>query len=300
MGTSGWTVLEWGAWGGFLVNHVLPDARRLVAWPGEGLHASADGPLLCHINRTRPRTAYPDLEAWCAARAERGFPPCNGYCTTIDKWAVQEACGRLSLPLARAVPGGDPDERLAVKARANHGGKHDDSAERPPVGLPSPPGWPYPGRIWVLPRREVPDAAWKHAAIAIERFITNRTGTFHRAYVAGRYVGAATSRSQRTMKEMLHRTSDGFRSCADGAALSDDDRDPLSVAFRLAQGMCADFAAIDLAVDDEGTAFAVDVNTTPWWGDDSNSQLISGLRDAFAALAQTGSLYSGRIALSLK
>ena len=135
-------------------------------------------------------------------------------------------------------------------------------------------------------------AVWKTPGLTVERFVSNPAGSFHRAYVVGRYVAAATSRADGHVKEMDHRPGVEFRSSFDATSLPAADRDPLSVAFRLAREMRADYAAIDLAIDSDGIAHAIDLNTTPWWGDDTNPRLTDELATAFAILAQTGSLYA--------
>jgi len=254
--------------------------------------ALTDDPLLCHINLTRPRSAFPDYDEWVARQEQRGFPVCNGYCETIDKWAVQAAGASVGLPVARAVVAGDADELLVVKTRANHLGKYDRLLSPALLGDLYPPPWLYPERVRVVRRGELSITNWADPSLTIERFVSNREGMFHRAYVVGPYVGVATSRAEGAMKEMYHRPGIAFRSVADGSLLAADDRDPLSVAFRLAQAMRADYAAIDLAVDDAGVVYAIDLNTTPWWGDDSNDRLTNEMAGAFALLAETRSLYA--------
>ena len=289
-----WSVVEWSAWDGFLVRHALPAARRVPVRPNRPLkgEGSFGAPQLFHINLTRPRLAFPDLDEWLARAAEQGPAVCNGYCDSIDKWAVQAACVAAGLPVTRAAPAGDPDEPLVVKMRANHWGKHDRLLDSAQLGALAPPPWPYPERIRVLLRSRMDPAVWKTPGLTVERFVSNPAGSFHRAYVVGRYVAAATSRADGHVKEMDHRPGVEFRSSFDATSLPAADRDPLSVAFRLAREMRADYAAIDLAIDSDGIAHAIDLNTTPWWGDDTNPRLTDELATAFAILAQTGSLYA--------
>ena len=286
-GGNGFTVVEWKAWEGFLIRRVLPTARRVGARPGLAIDVLEDtgGPTLLHINLTRPRSAFPYFDAWLADNEERGIVVLNGRLDSIDKWAVHDACASADLPMTRARIEGDPDSKLVVKMRANHLGKHDRSLPPSLLGAPSPPSWPYPERIRIMRRSEVGRDIWEDPRLAIEQFITNQAQRFHRAYVVGRYVCAATACVEGLQKELNHENGEAFRSVDDGLALPIDNRDPLSVAYRVARAMNADYAAIDLVEDDAGLIYAIDLNATPWWGNDTNDRLIDEIRAAFIVLA---------------
>lgn len=288
-------VLEWHAWQGFLITYVAPDAERMTVKPGSNLCSLAppSAPVLLHVNLSRPRTVFPDYQRWLAEHEEMGLPVLNGYCISIDKWAVQDACSAAGLPCVRAPRGGDPDEMLIIKTRANHRGLFERELSSDLVGEMLPPPWPHPERVHRLKRRDLPDAVWEDDRIAVERYISNAQGRFQRAYVAGEYVAVATSFSPRLVKEMDHRNGVELVSTTTASARPLDDRDPLAIAFRLAREMRVDFAALDLALDDAGIVYPIDLNTTPWWGmhPEFNPRLIGELIEAFEPLARRGSRY---------
>jgi hypothetical protein len=60
--------------------------------------------------------------------------------------------------------------------------------------------------------------------------------------------------------------------------------------------MRVDFAAIDLALDEDGLPYPLDLNTTPVWGRraDLNPRLIGELIEAFRPLLAGGSRYSAQ------
>lgn len=289
-------ICEWYAWQRFLITHVVPDAERVTVTPGLELSSSTrlSGPAMIHVNLSRPRTVFPDYERWLAAYEDIGLPVLNGYCPSIDKWAVQDACAAAGLPQVRAAREGDPGEALVIKSRANHCGSFEQKLPPELVGDMWPPPWPYPERVHALSREEVSDAIWDDPRIAVERHISNPEGRFQRAYVAGDYVAVATSSSPGLVKEMDQRGRVELVSTTAAAARPLDPRDSLSVAFHLAREMRADFAAIDLALDDAGIAHPIDLNTTPAWGleTDLNPRLIAELSDAFRPLTERGSRYA--------
>ena len=289
-------VVEWNAWQRFLITHIVPDAERVTVTPGSGLLpvTRRPAPALVHVNLSRPHEVFPDYDGWLAAYEEIGLPVLNGYVFSIDKWAVQHACAAAGLPEVRASRAGDPDEMLIIKSRANHRGLYEQELPAGMVGDMSPPEWPYPERVHRLARRDVADAIWSDRRIAIERYVSNADGRFQRAYVVGDYVAVATSFSPALVKEMDHRKGVELVSTSAASARPLDPRDPLSSAFRLAQAMRADFAALDLALDDDGIVHPIDLNTTPTWGRyaELNPRLIGELIDAFRPLTEQGSLYA--------
>jgi len=289
------TVFEWNAWDRFLITHVAPTARPITVMPG-GCIGPADlaveAPMV-HINLSRPMTAFPDYFEWLETYAAAGTPVLNGYFGSIDKWAVQDACELAGLPTVRAGRDGEGDEPLVIKARANHYGRYERRLPRELIGDMEPPPWPYPERVHRLLRKDVPAEAWEDPRFAVERFIGNQAGKFMRCYVAGTYAAAAVSYSPDLVKEMDQRFCTELFStdCANLLPLASDD--PLAVTYRLAQQMRVDFAALDLAVAEDGSVYPVDLNTTPIWGNetDLNPRLISELRTAFAKLIASGSQF---------
>lgn len=289
-------VVEWRAWQRFLITHVVPDAEPVTATPGSELCSLAPptGPALIHVNLSRPWAAFGDYELWLTAHEQAGLPVLNGYCHSIDKWAIQDACDAAGLSRVRASRDGDPEETLILKTRANHRGLYEQELSPDMVGDMLPPPWPYPERVHKLKRRDVPASLWEDRRIAIERFVTNAEGRFQRAYVVGDYVAVATSYSDKLVKEMDHRNGVELVSTEMASARPLDARDPLAVAFRLAREMRVDFAALDLALDEDGIVYPLDLNTTPSWGRyaDLNPRLIGELIEAFRPLIEHGSSFA--------
>jgi hypothetical protein len=288
-------IFEWCAWEKYLVTHLVPNARRIPVTPGCELRRVEQQAAAAqiHVNLSRPGLVFPDYDEWLAGYEEIGLPVLNGYCRSIDKWATQDACEAAGLPCVRADRSGDPEEVLVVKMRANHLGRYEAELPEAMVGAMAPPPWPYPERIHTLARKDVPDAMWDDARLTFERYVSNAEDKFYRAYVAGDYVAVAASHSPKLVKEMDHRNGVALTSTTAGPARALDDRDPLAIAHRLARAMRVDFAAIDLAVDDAGVAYAIDLNTTPVWGRDPtlNPRLIAELSEAYTVLVARGSGY---------
>lgn len=287
-------IFEWSAWNRFLAVTLMPNAQRVKVTPGFALNlAETVGPAsLLHVNLSRPNRAFPNYIEWLDRHRQLGKPVINGYCASIDKWSVQESCARTGLPCVRASQFGDAAEMMIVKSRANYGGLSEKKLSADLVGDLKPSAWSYQQRVQLFRRDQVPSGIWDDSSLTVERYVSNPTGRFRRAYVAGDYVAVATSRADDVLKVMDHSAGVDLVSDTLGKNLSLDPRDPLSVAYRIAQAMRVDFAAIDLAVDENDINYPIDVNTTPSWGDDHDPRLLRELADAMAILVEKGSLHA--------
>jgi glutathione synthase/RimK-type ligase-like ATP-grasp enzyme len=288
-------IFEWIAWDRFLAVIAVPETNRIRVTPGHALRpAEADAPAaLLHVNLSQPNLAFPNYREWLASYEEIGRPVINGYCASIDKWSVQDACARAGLPQARAARDGEAGEMLIAKSRANYGGLGEGKLDAGLVGDLSPPPWPYPERVQLFRRDELPAPMWDDPRLTVERYVNNPEGKFRRTYVVGEYVGAVTSRSDDVLKSLTQREgSNEFVSVKSAKDRPDDPRDPLYVTYRIAQAMRVDFAAIDLALDDDGVNHPIDVNTTPSWGTGHNPRLLREVGEAMAVLVERGSLWA--------
>ena len=289
-------ILEWLAWNQFLAVLAVPDANRITVTPGQALPpATANAPAaLLHVNLSRPDQAFPNYDDWLGSYEALGRPVINGYCASIDKWSVQAACAEAGLPCVRTGRDGDPGELVIAKSRANYGGLAESKLSADLVGDLSPPPWPYPERVQLFRRDKVPPEMWDDPRLTIERYVSNAQGWFRRTYIVGEYIAAATSRSEGVLKTMAHDDGVDLVSVKSFRDFSDDPRDPLSVTYRVAQAMRVDFAALDLAMDENGVNHPIDVNTTPSFAGDHNPQFIQEMAEAMAVLVATGSRYADR------
>ncbi len=286
MGSMPLAVIEWLAWKRFLISFVDLRARRIPILPGarlmdSGRSLSNAQKILLHVNVTCQGRFFSDRDAFRRWASGQGIVLLNDRVESTDKWSLQEKCAHHGLASARASLNGDPDEILVVKTRANHCGRPERRLEDKYLGdMQRIEHWPFASRIELAPRRRIAPNIWNHSGLTVERYVGNSAGQFHRAYVLGDYVAAATSQCAGVLKEMDHRTKHSFCSTFDGASLEPSNTEVLSVAYRCARSLSADFAAIDIAEDESGTLYPIDLNVTPWWGDDSNERLIRELRQA--------------------
>src|SRR5215216_1325398 len=124
-------VLEWQAWDGFLLTHVLgDDAVRIETDPFHEFPSSqfdrvcdSFSTVCFHINlsvRGRLPLRIRDLTN---GFVERGVCVVNGLVQDIRKSTLQAHLETIGLPSVKAAPTGSPDEILFVKTDLNYGGE---------------------------------------------------------------------------------------------------------------------------------------------------------------------------------
>lgn len=278
----------------FLSHRLFPDAPRLWINPGTpAARVLAKLPAGCEqvisaLNLTQPHRVLPEMPALAAALAARGIPLLNARVTDHGKRALHALSARLGLPSAAAGPQGPPDELLIVKAEHNSGANIEralTAEERATLGLPAIPAHvPERDDYDVLPRRAVPAASFADPFLAVERFLAHPEGLLYRLFLAGRHGALYLRRSGATVvrgtnSEMLAAwrltaTADGWRlqepllpagRAPAGHPLEDLPLPAvLATARRAAEGAGLELGAMDLLAEADGTAYILDLNSTPY------------------------------------
>jgi hypothetical protein len=279
--TKSMVIVEWHAWDGFLVSATWPDARRVSVDPGQSLPDLSDeiasgDVVLFQINLTKWAHFIPALPEATSCLRARGLLVVNAAATDTSKRALGRARARLGLLDASAGAHGDPGEFLIVKTNWNCGGESEAAlanTERGQLlGLDSE-NCPLhgPQSYVVKERRDIPREWWDSETLCIERFVSNTSGSFRRVYLAGNRVVVSESASHAVIKKMgsgLNRES-WFWECGSGG-----ERVPLSIerlirdARLLALSFKLGYGAIDAVMDDARNSYIVDLNPTPFWGED--------------------------------
>lgn len=287
---AGLAVLEWNAWRGFLVGAVFPRASRVPVDPRERwerllARVPPDArTVLPHVDLSRTGGVPRGRAELFAALRERGARVLNEHVTDISKGRIQRECARLGLPVTAAAREGDPDEWVLVKTDLNSGGRKErwlSPAERRRLGVGRlSRQLRDPGDYRVVRRRDVPPSWWSDPALSVERYVTNSRDAFYRVYVLGRQqvVSRAVSGARvRRMEGKLERRNAffrDFRPLGDGGELPPDLLDTVRA---FVAGFRLDYGALDLVEDDEGRAYVVDVNDTPYWGDEVQPGVLEHL-----------------------
>lgn len=295
-------VLEWQAWTGFLLTHVLgDDAVRIETDPFSEL-PSAQFDRICdsfaavcfQINlsfRARLPLRIRDLTD---RFVERGVVVVNGIVQDYRKSTLHAHLESIGLSSLKAAPTGSPDEILFVKTDLNYGGE----LERwlPPgsiaaggfENLVSPDIGAY--RYKTVQRGMLQEEIWRDPAIVVEKYVANAENSFYRVYFAGENIIIVKAFAPGTIKKL----SDDER---DTNYVTDLDHlkegtDELTISATLKRDVATfvektpvEFGCIDIVHDGHDNHYIVDLNLTPYAGKRvTDTFLTNFLREGLADL----------------
>lgn len=272
-------VYDYSPWGRSLASALFPGARRFPArLPDnadrilEAVNAD-DTAFLFHIDLTDSRSAPTDRVSLGAGLRRRGIAVLNEAVTDISKRKLQAVCRESGLPHVTVDRNGPADERLIVKTDRNYGGLPEHRAGGAATwqaSLDRASSGPRCPSYSVLRRYEISDEIWRSPDLVVERYISNSAGRGYRALVLlGRLAVLAFDTPHDVKRIPGHQ-----RYLVEGSATP---RRLRQVVARYIDHTRLDYGAIDLACDDSGVFYIIDVNLTPVWGNKPLGQVRAQL-----------------------
>lgn len=276
-------VLEWRAWDGFLLAHVLGnDAVRIETDPFREF-PSAQFDRVCdsfttvcfQINlsvRGRLPLRIRDLTN---RFVERGVYVVNGLVQDIRKSTLHEHLEAIGLSSLKAALTGPSDEILFVKTNLNYGGE----LERwlPPesiaaVGLEhliSPDIRAY--YYQTVERGKLREGIWTDPSIVVEKYVTNDENSFYRVYFSGGQVIIVKAFAQGIIKKLSNDPRDtnfvtdleSLKAGTDDLPISETLRQDVATFVELTP---VEFGCIDIVHDGRDHHYVIDLNLTPYAG----------------------------------
>ena len=292
---------EWCAAETFLVGRLFPDRHVISAHPFESARRvirqlpSEMKFFLFHINGTRTDKFIKDRQLLLDAIQQRRAVALNATITDISKVSLQRALLEEGMSSTLASREGDPDEELMIKTDRNCKGDAEALlTPRQQLRLGYPALSQLMGSILaevqkypVLRRRDIPSAWWSEPEIVIERYICNAEDRFYRVHILRDCLAITDVVVPGTVKKL----SAGVKAAHHYFTYAQMDSGEVPAPFHgicrqtriLQRRMAFDFAALDLVLDEAGTCFIVDLNTTPWAGQlRLDHPLLSHLRRGLA------------------
>jgi hypothetical protein len=276
-------VLEWRAWNGFLLNHVL--GRHAVQIETDPFHEfpSDEFDRICdsfatvcfQINlsvRGRLPLRIRDLTN---RFAERGIYVVNGLVQDIRKSTLHAHLEAIGLQSLKATPSGPSDEILFVKTDLNYGGDLErwlpsESIAAGGLGdLIAPNFGAY--HYKTVERGELEESIWSEPAIVVEKYITNAENSFYRVYFSGKQIIIVEAFSQGIIKKLSSDPRDtNFVTDLEHLKAGTD---KLDINARLKSDVATfvektpvEFGCIDIVHDGNDNHYIIDLNLTPYAG----------------------------------
>lgn len=277
-------VLEWKAWEGFLLTHVLGnDAERIEVdpfreLPSEEFDRICDSfATVCFQINLSVRGRLPlRIRDLTNRFVERGVFVVNGFVQDIRKSTLQTHLETIGLPSVKVTPSGSSHEVLFVKTDLNYGG--DLERHLPPENIaaagferlisPEIKGAYY---YKTALRETLPAEIWNDPAIMIEKYIDNAENSFYRVYFSGERVIIVKAFAARIIKKLSNDPRD-TNYVSDLEHLKAG-RDQLELSETLKRNLvtfleqsAVEFGCLDIVHDGNDNFYIVDLNLTPYAG----------------------------------
>ena len=276
-------VLEWRAWNGFLLAHVLGnDAVRIETdpfreFPSERFDRICDSfTTVCFQINLSVRGQLPlQIRDLTNRFVERGVYVVNGLVQDIRKSTLQSHLEALGLPSLKAAPAGSSDEILFVKTDLNYGGELERWLPQESIAaggvehLISPDIGAY--HYKTVERGKLQEVIWTDAAIVVEKYVTNAENSFYRVYFSGKQVIIVKAFAPGIIKKLSGDPRD-TNFVTDLESLKAGTEHP-SISATLKRDIATfventpvEFGCIDIVHDGHDNHYIIDLNLTPYAG----------------------------------
>jgi hypothetical protein len=219
----------------------------------------------------------------------RGIKVLNGDVIDIRKRTIQQVCRNLGLSSVSVERLENPAQRVIIKTNLNYGGQREEALSEPEKReLGIPPGKPVIRDALdyrVMRLGEVEDSWWSDERVVIEKFITNSEDKIFRFYVMQDAVVLTEAINPKLLKKMepglqrkdhfLHISGHGF---SRQATVERHLEKLLKQAIIFIKGFRLDFGTFEAVMTDDHEPYIIDVTTTPYWGDESRTEIIDFLK----------------------
>lgn len=276
-------VLEWRAWHGFLLAHVLrDDAVRIETdpfceFPSVQFDRVCDSvKTVCFQINLSVRGRLPlRIRDLTDRFLERGVYVVNGRVQDIRKSTLHAHLEAIGLSSAKAAPSGSPDEVLFVKTDLNYGG--DLERWLPPESITAgglehliaPDFGAY--HYKTVERGKLPEGIWTDPAMVVEKYVSNAENSFYRVYFSGKQVIIVKAFASGIIKKLSSDPRDtNFVSDLEHLK-ADTDNLQISATLkrdvaRFVENTPVEFGCIDIVHDGDNNHYIIDLNLTPYAG----------------------------------
>ena len=276
-------VLEWQAWEGFLLTHVLGDdgvrieTDPFVEFPSVQFDRVCDSfTTVCFQINLSVRSRLPlRIRDLTNRFVERDVYVVNGLVQDIRKSTLHAHLEAIGLSSLKAAPTGSDDEILFIKTDLNYGG--DLERWLPPESiaagglehLVSPEIGAY--QYKTMERGMLEKSIWSDPAIVVEKYVANAENSFHRVYFSGERVIIVKAFAPGIIKKLSSDERDtNYVTDLEHLKAGTDE---LSISATLKRDVATfventpvEFGCLDIVHDGNDNHYIVDLNLTPYAG----------------------------------
>jgi hypothetical protein len=298
-------VLEWLAWEGFLLAHVLgDDAERIKVDPFCELPSRqfdricASFPTVCFQINLSLRNRLPlRIRDLTNRFVERGVFVVNGFVQDIRKSTLQTHLETIGLNSVKVTPSGPSHEVLIVKTDLNFGGEPERMARPESIAVGGLEHLVSPEirgayQYKTVLRDMLPAEIWNDPSIMIEKYVSNSEDSFYRVYFSGERVIIVKAFAPGVIKKLSTDPRDTnyvtdlehLKAGTDELEISETLKRDL-VTFL--EQSAIEFGCLDIMHDGNDNHYIVDLNLTPYAGTKPIDPFLTNfLREGFGTPPQ--------------
>jgi len=285
-------VLDWQAWEGFLLRHVLgDDAVRIETDPFREF-PSVEFDRLCdsfttvcfQINLSVRHRLPLRIRDLTNRFVKRGLYVVNGLVQDIRKSTLHSHLEAIGLSSAKATPSGSADEVLFVKTNLNYGGElerwlpAEDIAAGGLEHLVSNDTGAY--HYKTVERGMIEDGVWTDTSIVVEKYIANSEDSFYRVYFSGKQIIIVKAFAPRVIKKLSGDSRDtNFVTDLEHLKAGTDHSEISATLKRdvatFVEKTPVEFGCIDIVHDGQDNHYIIDLNLTPYAGTRSHDPFLT-------------------------
>lgn len=291
---------DWSNWERFLIVSTWPKARRICAnFHETPQEVTARLPrktklLLVHLNLSVMSLFIADPAEFVEVLRQRNVAVFNTFPVDIRKRTIQSRCRDFGLPSVAVGREGPDEELLIVKTDLNSGGRREQllsPTQKGELNLAQDAGsMQGPQDYFVARRADLSVDVWNDSTLVVERYVKNPSGRFFRVYVAGNAVVISEAYTETLVKRMEGRIRrhnhflwrEEERIFGDSSTIARLSPRLLQTSGVFLNRFQIDYGAIDVVESEDGEFYVIDLNKTPFWGDEKQPGLTEHLRLGFA------------------
>lgn len=284
MSDSKVAVLEWLAWDGFLLAHVLgDDAERIEVdpfreLPPEEFDRICDSfSTVCFQINLSVRSRLPlRIRDLTNRFVERGVFVVNGFVQDIRKSTLQTHLEMIGLNSVKVTASGPSHEVLIVKTDLNFGGEPERQLPLERIAANGYENLISPNirgayQYKTVLREMLPAEIWNDPSITIEKYVSNAEDSFYRVYFSGERVIIVKAFAPGVIKKLSTDPRDTnyvtdlehLKAGTDELEISETLKRDL-VTFL--EQSAIEFGCLDIMHDGNDNHYIVDLNLTPYAG----------------------------------
>lgn len=277
----------------YLAQHLFPNAIVLNASILDDPHTilkkipSHTNYFLFHINLSETTNIPKNRDTLIKRLHEEEIIPINNHLTDITKKNLTKMLGKANSKSLQASKVGNPDDPLIIKSNYNYGGLQEKKLEqhkRLALGISKTPKTKGIFKYQIKLRSDIKDELFEDKTLHIEQYVANNQDAFIRIYFLYDSFILSKAYTKKQIKKMYEgiRRENYFGNFSESCSTSNQNLDiecknAIIETNKLRLACNIDYAALDLVFCNNKASYIVDINSTPFWGDESQAGFFKHL-----------------------